>query len=150
MSACSGSCHERMLWLACRQLSPPLKALLGTDNVWCDSRTEEGSQKFVLWAGCILERRSLLPRSLLREVPCVPATFIVAAFEFPDGNMYSQSAGLQQFRSSSEFSMSLSRLQPRAQTQPFSPEALTSFLHPHHVFDLAMLNSIVLSFQEAS
>ena len=69
MSACSGSCHERLFWLACRQLSPPLKALLGTDNVWCDSRTEEGSQKFVLWAGCILERRSLLPRSLLREVP---------------------------------------------------------------------------------
>ncbi|KAK9901712.1 hypothetical protein WJX75_009812 [Coccomyxa subellipsoidea] len=50
-----------------RQLSPPLKALLGTDNVWCDSRTEEGSQKFVLWAGCILERREEFERVLGRR-----------------------------------------------------------------------------------
>ena len=48
------------LCVVCRQLSPPLKALLGCDNVWCDSRTEESSQRFVLWAGCILERRYAL------------------------------------------------------------------------------------------
>ncbi|BDA42157.1 hypothetical protein COCOBI_03-0420 [Coccomyxa sp. Obi] len=47
-----------------RQLSPPLQALLGSENVWCDSRTEEGSQKFVLWAGCILERREQFERVL--------------------------------------------------------------------------------------
>lgn len=60
---CSGRLQN--YWLPkCRQLSPPLQALLGSENVWCDSRTEEGSQKFVLWAGCVLERRcSPLPFS---------------------------------------------------------------------------------------
>ena len=38
-------------------LSPPLAEMLGCENVWCDSRTEESSQRFVLWAGCILECR---------------------------------------------------------------------------------------------
>ncbi|KAK9817188.1 hypothetical protein WJX72_010816 [[Myrmecia] bisecta] len=40
-----------------RDLTPPLKELLGVDHVWCDSRTEQSSQKFVLWAGSILEHR---------------------------------------------------------------------------------------------
>lgn len=55
---------EPLLGMWRRQLSPPLKSLLGCDNVWCDSRTEEGSQKFVLWAGCILERREEFQRVL--------------------------------------------------------------------------------------
>ena len=44
-----------------RDLSPPLAELLGCENVWCDSRTEESSQRFVLWAGGILERRRAPP-----------------------------------------------------------------------------------------
>lgn len=41
----------------CRQLAPALKALLGCMDVWCDSRSEESSQSFVLWAGSVLSRR---------------------------------------------------------------------------------------------
>ena len=41
----------------CRQLAPALKALLGCVDVWCDSRSEESSQSFVLWAGSVLSRR---------------------------------------------------------------------------------------------
>ena len=52
-----------------RDLSPPLADLLGCDNVWCDSRTEESSQKFVLWAGCILERRQAPPAACLLLSP---------------------------------------------------------------------------------
>jgi hypothetical protein len=43
----------------CRQLAPALKALLGCMDVWCDSRSEESSQSFVLWAGSVLSRRCL-------------------------------------------------------------------------------------------
>ena len=42
----------------CRDLSPSLKQLLGVDNLWCDTRTEQSAQKFVLWAGHVLEHRS--------------------------------------------------------------------------------------------
>ncbi len=40
-----------------RDLTPVLKALLHVDNVWCDTRTEQNSQNFVLWAGYVLEQR---------------------------------------------------------------------------------------------
>ena len=40
-----------------RELSPILKELLGVDNLWCDTRTEAAAQKFVLWAGYVLEAR---------------------------------------------------------------------------------------------
>lgn len=47
-----------MFWLKrVRDLSPVLRDLLGVENVWCDSRTEQNSQNFVLWAGYILEQR---------------------------------------------------------------------------------------------
>ena len=41
-----------------RDLSPSLKQLLGVDNLWCDTRTEQSAQKFVLWAGHVLEHRA--------------------------------------------------------------------------------------------
>jgi len=47
-----------MFWLKrVRDLSPVLRDLLGVQNVWCDTRTEQNSQNFVLWAGYILEQR---------------------------------------------------------------------------------------------
>ena len=33
------------------------RSLLRVENVWCDTRTEQNSQNFVLWAGYILEQR---------------------------------------------------------------------------------------------
>lgn len=64
--ACSVHCIHCMLmcvqvtmfWLKrVRDLSPVLRDLLGVQNVWCDTRTEQNSQNFVLWAGYILEQR---------------------------------------------------------------------------------------------
>lgn len=53
-----------MFWLKrVRDLSPVLKDLLGVQNVWCDTRTEQNSQNFVLWAGYILEQRWVLQAS---------------------------------------------------------------------------------------
>ena len=40
-----------------RQLAPAVKELLGCMDVWCDSRDEESSQNFVLWAGTVLQER---------------------------------------------------------------------------------------------
>lgn len=40
-----------------RQLAPVVKDLLGCMDVWCDSRSEESSQSFVLWAGSLLQNR---------------------------------------------------------------------------------------------
>ena len=34
-----------------------MKELLGCMDVWCDSRSEESSQSFVLWAGSLLQNR---------------------------------------------------------------------------------------------
>ena len=34
-----------------------VKELLGCVDVWCDSRSEESSQSFVLWAGSLLQNR---------------------------------------------------------------------------------------------
>ena len=34
-----------------------VKELLGCVDVWCDSRSEESSQSFVLWAGSLLLNR---------------------------------------------------------------------------------------------
>lgn len=47
-----------------RELSPALKALLGVDALWCDTRSEAASQKFVLWAGAVLEQRQVFDRVL--------------------------------------------------------------------------------------
>lgn len=44
----------------CRELAPALEALLGVLHVWCDSRSQESSQRFVLWAGYVLESRCAL------------------------------------------------------------------------------------------
>jgi hypothetical protein len=47
-----------MFWLKrVRDLTPALTTLLGVQNVWCDTRTEQNSQNFVIWAGYILEQR---------------------------------------------------------------------------------------------
>uniref|UniRef100_A0A061QW88 Uncharacterized protein n=1 Tax=Tetraselmis sp. GSL018 TaxID=582737 RepID=A0A061QW88_9CHLO len=51
-----------------QSLTPAVTELLRVENVWADTRSEAGSQKFVLWAGALLERRAdfeaiLLPGS---------------------------------------------------------------------------------------
>lgn len=47
-----------LFWLRrARDLTPALTALLGVQNVWCDARTEQNSQNFVIWAGYMLEQR---------------------------------------------------------------------------------------------
>lgn len=52
-----------MFWLRrVRDLSPALTALLGVQNVWCDTRTEQNSQNFVIWAGYVLEQRWVFER----------------------------------------------------------------------------------------
>lgn len=40
-----------------RELAPALEALLGVQHVWCDMRSQESSQRFVLWAGYVLDSR---------------------------------------------------------------------------------------------
>ena len=40
-----------------RDLTPAVTRLLGVRHVWCDTKSELNSQKFVLWAGHLLERR---------------------------------------------------------------------------------------------
>ena len=38
--------------------------MLGVEAVWCDTRTEDSSQQFVLWAGVVLEQRSTFRTAL--------------------------------------------------------------------------------------
>lgn len=46
------------LWLRrVRELTPAITQMLGVRSVWCDTKTEQNSQKFVLWAGYLLEQR---------------------------------------------------------------------------------------------
>lgn len=40
-----------------RELTPPITQLLGVRSVWCETKAEQHSQKFVLWAGHLLEKR---------------------------------------------------------------------------------------------
>lgn len=40
-----------------RDLTPVLIDLLGVKNVWSDVKSEQSSQKFVIWAGYLLEKR---------------------------------------------------------------------------------------------
>lgn len=40
-----------------RDLTPAVTKLLGVRSVWCDTKTEQNSQKFVVWAGYLLERK---------------------------------------------------------------------------------------------
>ncbi|MEW5302018.1 MAG: hypothetical protein WDW36_004831 [Sanguina aurantia] len=48
-------------WLGrVKELTPAVQALLGVKAVWCDTKTEQNSQKFVIWAGYLLERREEL------------------------------------------------------------------------------------------
>ncbi|KAL4436733.1 hypothetical protein ABPG75_003872 [Micractinium tetrahymenae] len=45
-------------WLTrSRDLSAVLQQLLGVEAVWCDTRSEDSSQHFVLWVGAVLELR---------------------------------------------------------------------------------------------
>lgn len=45
-------------WLGrVKELTPAIQALLGVKAVWCDTKTEQNSQKFVIWAGYLLEKR---------------------------------------------------------------------------------------------
>ena len=37
---------------------------VGMENVWCDTRTEDSSQRFVLWAGAVLELREEIAEAL--------------------------------------------------------------------------------------
>jgi hypothetical protein len=47
-----------MFWLRrVRELAPVVRSLLRVENVWCDTRTEQNAQNFVLWAGYLLEQR---------------------------------------------------------------------------------------------
>jgi len=41
-----------------QKLTPAVTKLLRVESVWADTRTETGSQKFVLWAGALLEHRA--------------------------------------------------------------------------------------------
>lgn len=47
-----------------RDLSSVLQEVLGVEAVWCDTRTEDSSQQFVLWAGVVLEQRHTFRASL--------------------------------------------------------------------------------------
>ncbi len=40
-----------------RDLTPAIAQLLCVRNVWCDTKTDQNSQKFVIWAGYLLEHR---------------------------------------------------------------------------------------------
>lgn len=40
-----------------RDLTPAVTQLLGVRSVWCDTKTEHNSQKFVIWAGYLLEKK---------------------------------------------------------------------------------------------
>jgi len=40
-----------------RELSGPVTQLLGVKSVWCETKVDNTSQKFVLWAGYLLEKR---------------------------------------------------------------------------------------------
>ncbi|KAK9846014.1 hypothetical protein WJX81_008468 [Elliptochloris bilobata] len=50
-----------------RELAPALETLLGVQHVWCDTRSEESSQRFVLWAGYVLESRAEFEAALQRR-----------------------------------------------------------------------------------
>ncbi|KAG1674586.1 hypothetical protein FOA52_001835 [Chlamydomonas sp. UWO 241] len=41
-----------------REVTSPVTELLGVRSVWCDAKSESASQKFVLWAGYLLEQRA--------------------------------------------------------------------------------------------
>lgn len=54
-----------LFWLRrVRELTPIMAELLGVRSVWCDTKTEQNSQKFVVWAGYILERREQIQEIL--------------------------------------------------------------------------------------
>lgn len=45
-------------WLGrVKELTPAVQQMLGVKAVWCDTKTEQNSQKFVIWAGYLLEKR---------------------------------------------------------------------------------------------
>ena len=46
------------LWLKrVQELTPVVTEMLRVRSVWCDTKTELNSQKFVIWAGYVLEKR---------------------------------------------------------------------------------------------
>ena len=48
-----------------RDLVPQLRAALAVQNVWCDNRSAESQEAFVLWAGRILNARSAFADALV-------------------------------------------------------------------------------------
>jgi hypothetical protein len=53
-----GGAQVSFFWLKrVRDLTPVIQGLLGVRSVWCDTKTEQNAQKFVLWAGYLLEQR---------------------------------------------------------------------------------------------
>ncbi len=56
--SCAQCVQVSFHWLKrVRDLTPAVTELLGVRSVWCDTKTEQNSQKFVLWAGYLLEIR---------------------------------------------------------------------------------------------
>lgn len=52
-------------WLGrVKELTPNVQRLLGVKAVWCDTKTEQNGQKFVIWAGYLLERRDEITKML--------------------------------------------------------------------------------------
>ena len=65
----------------CRELSSALSRLLGVEAVFCDTRSPESAQQFVLWAGRILQHRSVpaLPASCWHTMEYESITYALAA-----------------------------------------------------------------------
>jgi hypothetical protein len=58
LAFCRCALQVKLFWdKRVRDLTPVIKSLLGVDNVWCDTRSEQNTQNFVLWAGYVLEQR---------------------------------------------------------------------------------------------
>jgi hypothetical protein len=47
-----------------RDLVPQLRRVLGVQNVWCDNRSAESQEAFVLWAGRILNAKAAFEEAL--------------------------------------------------------------------------------------
>ena len=70
---------------ACRGLAWALQEALGVRHVWSDTRSEHSSQRFVLWAGAVLEHRAELEAVLQvgrPSLPCPAAPGVLKAFRW--------------------------------------------------------------------
>lgn len=50
-----------------RDLVPQLRRILGVQNVWCDNRSAESQEAFVLWAGRVLNAKAAFEEALERR-----------------------------------------------------------------------------------